>query len=57
MVILENFFMDLTIRPLVLNDHEGNMVTALNWHGNELYSGDNSGKVSVFTLVIIKIIF
>lgn len=51
-VILENFFIDLIIRPYLQNDHEGNIVTAMNWHGNELYSGDSSGKFSSFSLVI-----
>lgn len=52
-MILENFFGDLIIRPHVQNDHEGNIVTVIHWYGNELYIGDNIGKVSIFTLVII----
>lgn len=56
-VILENFFIDLTIRPYVQNDHEGNTLTNMSWYGSELYSGDNYGKVSVFTLVIYIFIY
>lgn len=56
-IILETFFGDLTIRPHIQNEHEGNTVTTLNWHGSELYSGDNTGVVSVFTLVIIRYIY
>lgn len=54
-VILENFFNDFIVRPSVQNEHEENTVTTLNWHGNELFSGDNTGKVSVFSLVICSI--
>lgn len=53
-VILENFFEDFIIRPHVQNNHEGNSVTTLIWNGNDLYSGDNSGNVCIFTLVSLN---
>ncbi|KAG5862572.1 hypothetical protein JTB14_002918 [Gonioctena quinquepunctata] len=58
-IILENFFIDGNFTSLVYNEHEGNTVTAMKWHGNDLYCGDDVGKISVFTMtsLLTKTIF
>ncbi|XP_023029038.2 WD40 repeat domain-containing protein pink isoform X1 [Leptinotarsa decemlineata] len=58
-IIFENFFVDGNIRPLVYNEHEGNNITVMKWHGNDLYCGDDVGKVSVvaITSLLTKTIF
>lgn len=53
--VLEDFFIDLNLRPLVHSEHEGNIVTVLEWYGNDLYCGDNVGKISVFTLTSLLV--
>ncbi|CAH1159809.1 unnamed protein product [Phaedon cochleariae] len=58
-VILENFFVDMSLRPLIHIEHEGNTLTVMKWHGNDLYCGDHMGKISVFTVatLLTKAIF
>ncbi|CAG9833069.1 unnamed protein product, partial [Diabrotica balteata] len=49
-IILENFFADLNVRPLLFTEHDGNAITVMKWHGNSVYSGDNNGKIAVCTV-------
>lgn len=48
-IILEDF-LDLNIRPLFHSEHEGTIVTAIKWYGNTIYTGDDMGRVAVFSL-------
>lgn len=48
--ILENFVTDANVLPLTYYAHEGNIVNVLKWHGNNVYCGDNVGRISVCTL-------
>ncbi|KAI4463905.1 ruby-eye2-like protein [Holotrichia oblita] len=49
-VIVENCFCDGNIQYQIYTQHEGNTVTAMKWYGNDLYSGDSSGQVSVISI-------
>lgn len=58
-IIVENVFADFNLRPLLYTEHEDNTVTVMTWHGNDLYCGDNTGKISVSTIssTLTKAIF
>ncbi|XP_057653232.1 BLOC-2 complex member HPS5 homolog isoform X2 [Diorhabda carinulata] len=58
-IIVENVFVDFNLRPLLYTEHEGNTITVMTWHGNDLYCGDNTGKISVSTIssTLTKAIF
>nr|CAI5858030.1 unnamed protein product [Callosobruchus analis] len=45
--------------PLMYNEHEASTVNVMTWCGDNLYVGDNLGKISVFTLtsILTKTIF
>ncbi|VEN39373.1 unnamed protein product [Callosobruchus maculatus] len=45
--------------PLIYNEHETSTVNVMKWCGDNLYVGDNLGKISVFTLtsILTKTIF
>lgn len=49
LIILEDF-LDINVRPLIHSEHEGNTVTTIKWCGNTVYSGDDTGRVAVFSL-------
>ncbi|CAH0560673.1 unnamed protein product [Brassicogethes aeneus] len=55
-VILENIF-DLNYD--VYSEHEGQIITALKWHNDDLFCGDNNGKISLTntTNLLAKAIF
>lgn len=48
-IILEDF-LDINVRPLIHSEHEGTTVTAIKWYGNTIYTGDDKGRVAVFSL-------
>ncbi|KAH1026507.1 hypothetical protein HUJ05_000168 [Dendroctonus ponderosae] len=50
-LILQNFIEDANTQTQVFNEHEGKQVTYIKWHRNELYVGDETGKVSVVSVV------
>ncbi|XP_018580135.1 Hermansky-Pudlak syndrome 5 protein homolog isoform X2 [Anoplophora glabripennis] len=56
LIILEDF-LDINVRPLIHSEHEGSMVTAIKWYGNTVYSGDDAGRVAVFSLSNLLTIF
>ncbi|XP_050307931.1 BLOC-2 complex member HPS5 homolog isoform X2 [Anthonomus grandis grandis] len=47
--ILDQFLEDSSNQYQVFSEHEGNNVTYIKWRRNELYVGDEAGKVSVVT--------
>ncbi|KAJ8911457.1 hypothetical protein NQ315_013561 [Exocentrus adspersus] len=55
-IILEDF-LDPNVIPLIHSEHEGSTVTAIKWHGNTIYSGDDTGRVAVFFLSNLLTIF
>uniref|UniRef100_A0AAR5PIE2 HPS5-like beta-propeller domain-containing protein n=1 Tax=Dendroctonus ponderosae TaxID=77166 RepID=A0AAR5PIE2_DENPD len=51
-LILQNFIEDAKTQTQVFNEHEGKQVTYIKWHRNELYVGDETGKISVVSVVV-----
>ncbi|KAB0799347.1 hypothetical protein PPYR_07227 [Photinus pyralis] len=49
-VIIPNCFYENCIQYHTHHEHRGNIVTAIKWNGDELYCGDNLGKITVITL-------
>lgn len=50
-LILENFIEDNSPQYQVFSEHEGKQITYIKWHRNELYVGDDGGKVSVVSVM------
>ncbi|XP_044255419.1 Hermansky-Pudlak syndrome 5 protein homolog [Tribolium madens] len=48
-VVLEDFS-ETDFQQQIFTEHEGNNITAIKWNGNDLYCGDNTGRVSVVAL-------
>lgn len=46
-ILLEQCFTDDDYNDYQFIEHAGNIVTAMKWQGSDVYSGDNTGKVSV----------
>lgn len=58
-ILVENCFTESTIRYQIFREHEGCTITDIIWHCNEIYCGDNKGKVSVISInsLLSKAIF
>lgn len=54
-IIVQNFWADITLDYQIYTEHEGLTVTAMKWNHNDLYCGDHTGKVSVISLVNILV--
>ncbi|KAJ8984553.1 hypothetical protein NQ317_006839 [Molorchus minor] len=50
-------FLEACFKVLIHSQHENDTVTAIKWHGNNIYCGDDKGKVSVFSLGSLLTIF
>nr|XP_008191943.1 PREDICTED: Hermansky-Pudlak syndrome 5 protein homolog isoform X2 [Tribolium castaneum] len=48
-VVLEGFT-ETEFQQQIFTEHEDNHITAMTWNGNDLYCGDNTGRVSVVAL-------
>ncbi|KAK5643432.1 hypothetical protein RI129_007277 [Pyrocoelia pectoralis] len=49
-VIIPNCFNENYIQYQANYEHRGNIVTAIKWNGDELYCGDNTGRITVISL-------
>ncbi|GJQ77281.1 p [Trypoxylus dichotomus] len=49
-LVSENCFCDNNLQYQIYTQHEGNIITAMKWYSNDLYSGDNIGQISVISL-------
>ncbi|KAF2902390.1 hypothetical protein ILUMI_03787 [Ignelater luminosus] len=58
-VVIGNCFTENNVEYQVYCEHEGNLITAMKWHSEEIYCGDDKGKISVITLpnLLTKAIF
>ncbi|KAF5274300.1 hypothetical protein FQR65_LT04418 [Abscondita terminalis] len=58
-VIIQNFFAETNIHYETYSEHRDNLVTAMQWYLDELFCGDNNGKVTVVVLpsLLAKAIF
>lgn len=50
-ILVQNCFQDVTLNYQQYTEHEGNLVTAMKWINNEVYCGDNMGKISVVAVI------
>ncbi|XP_022901428.2 BLOC-2 complex member HPS5 homolog [Onthophagus taurus] len=49
-VIIQNCFLDNGLKYQIYKEHEGKNITAIKWQVNELYVGDDFGKITVISL-------
>lgn len=56
-LLLQNCFEEREANHQQFIEHEGNTITAMKWQHNDVYSGDDRGKISVVTIANLLVRF